>query len=71
LKIIEQKYIKLKKVPAGDREYPILEFAKTVEANYNPGMGYGFYEFTKPEFITCDKQVILMNKVWMSHVTSV
>ena len=32
-------------------------------ANYNPGLGYGFYEFTMPEFISYDKQVILMDKV--------
>ena len=31
---------------------------------YSPGSGYGFYEFTKPEFISHDKQVILMDKVF-------
>ena len=31
---------------------------------YSPGLGYGFYEFTKPEFISYDKQVILMDKVF-------
>lgn len=50
-----------------DREYPVLEFAKTMApeglAHYNPGLGYGFYEFTKPEFILYDKQVIMMDKV--------
>jgi hypothetical protein len=66
LELIADKCIKLKKVP-GDREYPILEFVKTVKglANYNPGLGYGFYEFTKPEFILYDKQVILMDKVFL------
>ena len=66
LKRVEDKYIKLKKVP-GDREYPVLEFAKTMApeglAHYNPGLGYGFFEFTKPEFILYDKQVIMMDKV--------
>ena len=64
LKLVDHKYIKLKKVPVG-REYPILEFAKTIEglANYNPGLGYGFCEFTMPEFILYDKEVIMMDKV--------
>ena len=46
------------------QEYLILDFTKTIEGiTYNPGFGYGFYEFTKPEIISYDKQVILMDKV--------
>jgi hypothetical protein len=69
LKAVELKYIKLKKVP-GDREYPVHEFAKTMDglSNYNPGLGYAFYEFTKPELIAYDKQVILMDKVWTTSL---
>ena len=66
LKLVDDKYKTLTQVP-GDRKYPmtILEFAKTIKGvfNYNPGLGYGFYEFTKPELISYDKQVILMDKV--------
>ena len=66
LKLIDDKYKTLTLVPS-DRKCPIpvLEFAKTIKSifNYNPGLGYGFYEFTKPELISYDKQVILMDKV--------
>lgn len=61
LKLIAERYYKLKNVP---KEYLILDFAKTIEGiTYNPGFGYGFYEFTKPEIIHYDKQVILMDEV--------
>lgn len=69
LKPVDDKYFtKLIRVP-DDRVYPILEFTKTIEGipDYYPRSGYGFYEFTKPEFISHDKQVILMDKVLLSY----
>ena len=67
LKLVDDKYKKLTRVP-GDQEYPVLEFTKNIEGipNYYPKLGYGFYEFTKPEFILHNKQVILMDKVLLS-----
>ena len=73
LKLVDEKYKKLIRVPH-DQEYPmcILDFInlklKSVSevlpsSKYHPGLGYGFYEFTKPEFISRKKQVILMDKV--------
>ena len=64
LTLVDDKHKTLTQVP-GDQEYPIVEFAKTIKgvSNYNPGLGYGFYEFTKPELISYEKQVILMDKV--------
>ena len=64
LKLVDDKYKMLIRVP-DDREYPVLEFTKTIKGipDYYPKLGYGFYEFTKPEFISRDKQVILMDKV--------
>ena len=61
LQLVTERYYKLKYVP---QECSILDFAKTIEGvTYNAGFGYGFYEFTKPEIIQYDKQVILMNEV--------
>ena len=63
---IEEKYhVQLERVPLG-QEYPILDFVKTkIEGvTYNPRLGYGFYEFTKPELISYDKQVIVMDQVF-------
>ena len=46
------------------KECTILDFGKTIEGvTYKPGLGYGFYDFTKPELISHDKQVILMDQV--------
>ena len=65
LKLVDDKYKILTRIPA-DQEYPILEFTKTIEGipNYYPSLGYGFYQFTKPEYISYDKQVILMDQVY-------
>jgi hypothetical protein len=61
LKPVDKKNYKLKHVP---KEYLILDFAKAIEGiTYNPGFGYGFYDFIKPEIIQYDKQVILMDEV--------
>ena len=30
---------------------------------YNPALGYGFFEFTKPEYIRYNRAVIVMDKV--------
>ena len=64
LKLVDGMYIKkLSQVP-GDQEYPVLEFARNNEIpNYNPKQGYGFYQFTQPEFISYSKLVILQDKV--------
>ena len=62
MQLVDKKYRILKQV---QEECSILDFVKTIEglSHYTPGIGYGFYEFTKPERISHDKQVILMDKV--------
>ena len=62
LKPVEEKYYKLKYVP---EECALLDIAKAIEGvAYAPGLGYGFYEFTKPEYILYNKQVIVMDQVF-------
>lgn len=62
LNIVDQKYYTLYPVV---KECEIPEFVETIEGlSYKSGSGYGFYQFTKPELISYDKQVILMGKVW-------
>ena len=70
LKLVDEKYKKLIRVP-DDQEYPILDFTNLKSVSevlpskkYHPSLGYGFYEFTKPEYISRNKQVILMDKVY-------
>ena len=63
LKIVGQKYYTLYPV---EKECEIPRFVETIEGlSYKSGSGYGFYQFTKPELISYDKQVILMGKVCM------
>ena len=63
LEVVGKEYYKLYPVT---KECQLSEFTKTI-----PGLtskwklGYVFYEFTKPEFISFDKQVILMGKVYI------
>ena len=63
LEIVKNDYYELYPVT---KECQLSEFTATI-----PGLttrcklGYGFYEFTKPEFISFDKQVILMGKVFL------
>jgi hypothetical protein len=73
LKLVDEKYKKLIRVP-NDQEYPILEFtnlkifSEVIPGKvYHPSLGCGFYEFTKPEYISRNKQVILMDKVLAIH----
>ena len=64
LKIVGQKYYTLYPV---EKECKIPKFVETIDSeglSYKSGSGYGFYQFTKPELISYDKQVILMGKVW-------
>ena len=61
LRAIDKKYYRLEPVR---EECTIPDFVKTIEGvTYNPKLGYEFYEFTKPEYILYDQQVILMDKV--------
>lgn len=61
MQLVDKKYYTLKHVP---KECLILDFCKTIEGiTYKPGLGYGFYEFTKPELIQHEKQVMLMDQV--------
>ena len=70
LKLVDDDYKKLIRVPRPDDQeyYPILDFIKLESVSevlhgkkYHPSLGYGFYEFTKPEYISRNKQVILMD----------
>ena len=61
LKIVGPEYYTLYPV---SKECEIPKFVETIKGlSYKPGLGYGFYQFTKPELISYDKQVILMGKV--------
>ena len=62
IKLVDKKYYTLNRVL---QECSTLDFGKNIKGiTYKPGLGYGFYEFTKPELISHDKQVILMDQVF-------
>ena len=62
LEKVPEKYYKLYTV---DKTCPVSEFVKGISESSCTGLGYGFYEFKlKPELISYDKQVILMDKVF-------
>ena len=61
LEKVPEKYYKLYTV---DKTCPVSEFVKDIPESSCTGLGYGFYEFKKPELISYDKQVILMDKVF-------
>ena len=60
MQLVNQKHYKLERVT---NECSILDFCRVTFEDYTPGLGYGFYEFTKPELIQYEKQVILMDQV--------
>ena len=67
LEIVGKEYYELYPVT---KECQLSEFTATIPGLRNRWkLGYGFYEFTKPEFISYDKQVILMAKVYRSIYT--
>jgi hypothetical protein len=68
LKIVGQEYYKLYPV---EKECKIAKFVGTIKVAYKSGLGYGFYQFTKPELISYDKQVILMGTVCILVISSV
>ena len=62
-KVVDEKFYQIFGVA---KECDVPKFVKGIpdlKLKYNSGLGYGFYEFTKPELISYDKQVILMGKV--------
>lgn len=61
LEKVGQDYYTLYRVT---KECRLSEFATGIpDLMVKSRLGYGFYEFTKPELISYDKQVILMDKV--------
>lgn len=60
LEIVPKEYYILYPV---NKTCPVSEFVKDISECGFTGLGYGFYEFKKPELISYDKQVILMDKV--------
>ena len=44
----------------------VIEFRNSHQKlnTYYPAFGYGFFEFTKPEYISYNREVILMDKVY-------
>ena len=64
LKPVDKRYYTLKRV---SHECTTLDIGKSIMGEaYKTGLGYGFYEFTKPELILHDKRVILMDQVFHS-----
>ena len=62
LHIVGKDYYKLYWVT---EDCQLAEFTKNIPGlMHRCKLGYGFYEFTKPEYISFDKQVILMDKVF-------
>ena len=69
LKIVGPEYYTLYPI---EEECEILKFVENIkDLSYKSGLGYGFYQFTKPELISYDKQVILMGKVYMQCTCTV
>ena len=61
LEVVHNDYYKLYPVTS---ECKLSEFTATIPGLTNRcKLGYGFYEFTSSEYISFDKQVILMGKV--------
>lgn len=62
LVIVPDKYYSLHSVT---KACEVIDFVRGIPGlTYSTRLGYGFYEFTKPELISYDKQVILMDKVF-------
>ena len=66
LEIVGKEYYKLHSVT---EECQLSVFTATIQGlTTKCKLGYGFYQFTKPEFILNDKQVILMGKVFLNLI---
>ena len=44
-------------------ECVVVEFARKHKMSYKPTSGCGYFEFTKPEYISPDTNIILLHKV--------
>lgn len=62
LKVVPKENYKLFTVV---KQCQIMEFVgeKSELKTYNPALGYGFFELTKPEYISYNHEVIVMDKV--------
>ena len=61
-KVVNEQYYQLYYVPQ-DCTTTVKEFLEDRQLHYSLCLGYAFYEFTEPELIAHNKQVILMDKV--------
>ena len=50
-----------------DCDDTLLSFGRKHIPGFRSESGYGYFEFTKPEYLKFNKNVILMNKVNHNH----